>query len=53
MMWNYAKMEESILEQHGIIFGLEQTCQDFNEQHVVTHIEFDREKQSLIFQIQD
>ncbi len=52
MTWDYAKMEESILEQHGIIFGLEQTCQDFSE-HVFTHIEFDREKQSLIFQIQD
>jgi hypothetical protein len=46
-------MEESNLEQHGIIFGLEQTYQDFSEQQVVAHIEFDREKQSLIFQIQD
>jgi len=46
-------MEESSLEQHGVIIGLEQTCQDLKEQHVATHIEFDREKQSLTTQIQD
>jgi hypothetical protein len=32
---------------------LEHTYQDFMEQHVDTHIRFDREKQSLIVQIQD
>jgi hypothetical protein len=37
-MPNYAKMEESNLKQHGIIIGLKQTCQDFREQQVVTHI---------------
>jgi hypothetical protein len=53
MMQNYAKMGESSLEQHGIITSLEQTCQDLKEQQVATHIEFDKEKQSLITQIQD
>ncbi len=53
MTRNYAKMEESSLEQHGIIIGLEQTYQDLKEQQVVAHIEFDKEKQSLITQIQD
>ncbi len=52
MTRNYAKMEESNLEQ-GIITSLEHTCQDLKEQHVVVHIEFDREKQKLIAQIQD
>jgi hypothetical protein len=47
MIRYYAKMEESSLEQHGIIIGLEQTCQDFREQHVVAHIEFYKQKQSL------
>ncbi len=42
---------ESNLEQHGIIIGLEQTCQDFREQQLVAHIEFDKEKQSLTTQI--
>jgi hypothetical protein len=46
-------MEESSLEQHGIITSLEQTCQDLKEQQVVAYIEFDKEKQSLIAQIQD
>jgi hypothetical protein len=32
MTQDYAKMEESILKQHGIITGLEQSCQDFKEQ---------------------
>ncbi len=32
---------------------MERTCQDLKEQHVVVHIEFDREKQNLIAQIQD
>ncbi len=53
MTWDYAKMEESDLEQDGIIIGLEQTCQDLKEQDVVAHIEFKREKQSLTAQIQD
>jgi hypothetical protein len=53
MTWDYAKMEESNLEQDGIMIGLEQTCQDLKEQHVVAHIKFKREKQSLTAQIQD
>jgi hypothetical protein len=32
---------------------LEHTYQDFKEQHVTAHIEFDKEKQSLTIQIQD
>jgi uncharacterized membrane-anchored protein len=51
--WDYAKMEESSLEQQNIITGLECTCQDFKEQHVAIHIKFDKEKQSLTTQIQD
>jgi len=31
MTREYAKMEESSLEQHGIITSLEQTYQDFRE----------------------
>ncbi len=46
MMRNYANMEESSLEQHGIITSLEQTCQGFREQQVTTPIEFGRDKQS-------
>ncbi len=38
MTWDYAKMEESNLEQDGIIISLEQTCQDLKEQDVVAHI---------------
>ncbi len=53
MTCGYAKMEEFSLEQHGIITISEKTCQDFREHHVVAHIKFDREKQSLIAQIQD
>jgi hypothetical protein len=53
MTQNYAKMEESNLEQHGIIIGLEQTYQDLREQHVAAHIKFDRGKQSLIDQNQN
>ncbi len=53
MTQDYAKMEESNLEQQGIIIDLEQSYQDFKKQQVVVHIEFDREKQSLIVQIQD
>jgi hypothetical protein len=30
-MQDYAKMEVSSLEQHGIIIGLEHTCQDCKE----------------------
>jgi uncharacterized protein YeeX (DUF496 family) len=52
-MQDYAKMEESNLEQQGIITSLEQTYQDLIERHVVAHIEFEREKQSRIAQIQD
>jgi hypothetical protein len=44
MMKDYAKMEES---------NLEGTCQDLKEQHVVAHVEFDKEKQSFTTQIQD
>jgi hypothetical protein len=43
MMQNYAKMEES---------NLEQTFQDLREQNVPAHIKFHREKQSLIAQTQ-
>ncbi len=50
-MQDYAKMEESNLEQYGIITGLEQTYQDLKEQQVIVHIEFDRKKQSLNVQI--
>jgi hypothetical protein len=32
---------------------LEHTYQDFREQHVTAHIEFDKEKQSLPIQIQN
>jgi hypothetical protein len=53
MTWDYAKMEESNLEQQGIIISLEQTYQDLREQHVATRIEFEREKQSLTTQNQD
>jgi hypothetical protein len=45
-------MEESSLEQ-GIITSLKHTCQDFREQHVAAHVEFNKEKQSHIAQIQD
>ncbi len=31
MTLDYAKTEESNLEQQGIIIGLEQTCQDLKE----------------------
>jgi hypothetical protein len=40
-------------KQHGIITSLEQTYQDLREQHVVAHIEFDKEKQSFTSQIQN
>jgi hypothetical protein len=50
--FNY-RLEESSLGQHGIITGLEHTCQDLREQHVDAHIKFDMEKQSFITQIQD
>jgi len=36
-----------------IITGLEQTYQEFKEQQVTTHIEFEKEKQTLNAQIQD
>jgi hypothetical protein len=52
MTQNYAKMEESSLEQQHIITILEHTCQDLKEQQVVACIEFDKEKQNLTTQIQ-
>jgi hypothetical protein len=52
MMQDYAKMEESSLEQQGIIIGLEHTYQDLKEQQIGAHIKFEREKQSLTAQIQ-
>jgi hypothetical protein len=52
MTWNYAKMKEFNLEQQCIITDLECTYQDLKEQHVATHIEFDKEKQSFTTQIQ-
>ncbi len=51
-MQDYAKMEESNLEQKGIITNLDQTYQDFKEQQIGAHIKFEREKQSLATQIQ-
>jgi hypothetical protein len=53
MTCGYAKMEKISLEQHGIITISEKACQDLKEHHVAAHIKFDREKQSLIAQIQD
>jgi hypothetical protein len=53
MTCDYAKMEESRLEQHCIITTSEKACQDFREHHVATHIEFVGEKQNLTTQIQD
>ncbi len=53
MMWDYAKMKELSLEQQNVIIGLEQTYQDLKKQHVVAHIEFEREKQNVTAQIQD
>jgi hypothetical protein len=53
MTQDLAKMEESSLEQHGIITSLKHTCQDVKEQQIATHIEFDKEKQTLTAQIQD
>jgi hypothetical protein len=41
------------MQQQIIITDLEQTCQDLKEQQVVTHIEFEREKQILTTQILD
>jgi hypothetical protein len=38
MTQDYAKMEDSNLEQQGVITGLEQTCQDLKEEQVATHI---------------
>jgi hypothetical protein len=48
-MRDYAKMEESNLEQHGIITSLEHTYQDLREQHVTTHIEFNKDKQKFYY----
>jgi len=53
MTRDYAKMEESNLEQQGIITNLEHTYQKLKEQHVATHIKFDKGKQSLTIQIQN
>jgi hypothetical protein len=53
MTRGYAKMEESNLEQHGIIIISEKACQDLKKHHVDAHTKLDREKQSLIAQIQD
>jgi len=52
-MRDYTKMEESNLEQQSVKTGLEYTCQDLRKQQVLAHIEFEREKQSLIAQIQN
>jgi hypothetical protein len=53
MTRDYAKMEESNLEQQCIITSLEYTYQDLKEQHVAAHIELDKEKQHLTTQIQN
>ncbi len=49
MTQDYVKMEESNLEQHGIITSLEQTYEDLREQQVVAHIKIDREKKKSYF----
>jgi hypothetical protein len=46
-------MEESNMQQQSIITNFEQTCQDFKEQQIIVHIESEREKKTLITQIQD
>jgi hypothetical protein len=62
MIWNVSKLIwsewhmttpkwRSLICKQGIIIDLEQTCQDFREQQVATHIEFEREKQNLTTQI--
>jgi hypothetical protein len=53
MIKDYTKMEESNMQLQSIITSLEQTCRDFKEQQVATHIAFGKEKQSLTAQIQD
>jgi hypothetical protein len=53
MTWDYTKMEESSMQQQSVITNLKQTCQDLKEKQVATHMEFEREKQSLTVQIQD
>jgi hypothetical protein len=41
------------MQQQSTITSLEQTCQKLKEQHVVVHIKFEKEKQTLTTQIQD
>ncbi len=41
------------MQQQSVITNLKQTCQDLKEKQVATHMEFEREKQSLTVQIQD
>jgi hypothetical protein len=43
---------KSLVWNNKVITNLEHSCQELKEQHVA-YIEFDREKQSLIAQIQD
>jgi hypothetical protein len=52
-MLDYAKMEESKLEQHVIITSLEHTYQDLKEQHATTCIKLTRISKKNIIQIQD
>lgn len=53
IMWDYNKMEESNMQEQNTITSLEQTYQKFTQQHVATHVEFEKEKKTLIAQIQD
>ncbi len=52
-MQDYNKMEQSSMEQQNIIISLEQICQEFEEQHVIANIKFEKQKQVLIVNIQD
>jgi uncharacterized protein YeeX (DUF496 family) len=52
-MWDYNKMEQSNMEYQNTIIGLEQTYQEFKEQHVVTNTEFEKQTQALTTQIQE
>jgi hypothetical protein len=41
------------MQEQNTITSLEQTYQKFTQQHVATHVEFEKEKKTLIAQIQD
>jgi hypothetical protein len=46
-------MEQSNMEYQNTIISLEQTYQEFKEQHVVTNTEFEKQTQALTTQIQE